>query len=117
MLLFVLSGLFLLRFDTRAFLVSLFHEPPRSLPVPTRTGGLVRCKRRLFLLPSAQKPTDFIAQAGGMFILFKAEKVQFLRQTQIKTHSLQLNIGAAQLQLRVSPARGMQDAIMKSKQT
>jgi len=79
MLLFRLSGLFLLRLALRTLLGLLFHEPPRSTlcPGPTERRSMRRGCLCNFLLsplpPGAQHAADLHHITGGVSVLRKLE--------------------------------------------
>lgn len=102
LLLFRLSGWFLLRLALRTLLGSLFHEPPRSTlrPGPTARRSTRRnCLTDLPLRPlppRAQHAADLHDIAGDVLVLGKLEVLQFHTEPQVKAQFLQFHVRLAQ---------------------
>ena len=84
MLLFVLSGLFLLRLAERMLFSLLFHEPPRSMFSGVPTSGNDASGLFQGLYPTTQKPANLCQIFSGKQILTVICKFSVVRQPQIK---------------------------------
>ena len=82
MLLFRLSGLFLLRLATRTLFSLLFHEPPRKTPSGApRISGSARNR----FDPSAQQLANLHQCVDCKFILFTIKKIATMTQAHIQS--------------------------------
>ena len=92
MLLFQLSGSFLLRFEALRLFSLLFHEPPRNAPPASLQAQAVGLNMPSSFWygfePGAQQFANFQQRLGGEVILGQTGQFSGLRQAQVQAQFL-----------------------------